>query len=103
MRFSLSRIAALGLLWALCSFLPAAAGAQEDAQKDAAEDRATSFQAVQGSAKEDLPGGPLLLGAYGFVLVIVVGYAARLGALQAKTSRELDRLTKALEGRGKRD
>jgi hypothetical protein len=103
MRLLLSRISAIGLLCALCSLVTAAAAAQEDAQEDAADDRATSFQAVQGAAKEDLPGGPLLLGAYGFVLVLVVGYAARLGALQAKTSRELERLTKALEGRGKRD
>jgi hypothetical protein len=97
----LARIAVIigvcALSWAVPSRPPAAA------QDDTVGDRATSFQAVQGAAKEDVPGGPLLVGAYAFVLVLLIGYAARLGALQARTARELERLTRALESRGKRE
>jgi hypothetical protein len=102
MRHMFSRIAVIvglcALPWAVLS--AAAAAAQDD---DTVGDRATSFQAVKGAAKEDVPGGPLLVGAYAFVLVLFIGYAARLGALQAKTGRELERLTRALEARGKRE
>lgn len=74
----------------------------EDPSKDAAESRATSFQAVQGSQKDEVPGGGLLVGAYAFVLVVLVGYVARLGSLQSKTAKELERLTRAIE-RGARE
>jgi hypothetical protein len=67
------------------------------AQEDAAESRATSFQAVEGPQKENVPGGPLLLGAYAFVLVLLLGYVARLGLLQRKTSAEVERLAQAIE------
>jgi CcmD family protein len=97
----LARIAVIvglyALPWAVLSAAPASA------QDETVGDRATSFQAVQGAAKEDVPGGPLLVAAYAFVLVLVIGYAARLGALQAKTARELERLTRSLEARGKRE
>jgi hypothetical protein len=98
MRHTLARSFVIASLCALCW-----GGALALAQQDTVGDRATSFQAVEGAAKEDVPGGPLLLGAYAFVLVLLVGYAARLGALQAKTGRELERLTRALEARGKRE
>jgi hypothetical protein len=66
-------------------------------QQDAAESRAASFQAVEGAQKESVPGGPLLVSAYGFVLVLLVGYVARLALMQRRTANELDRLTRALE------
>jgi CcmD family protein len=47
-----------------------------------------------------VPGGALLVSAYAFVMVLLVGYVARLGALQSKTAAEVERLTRALE-RGK--
>jgi hypothetical protein len=101
MRHMFSRIAVIvglcALPWVVASAAPTSA------QDDTVGDRATSFQAVQGAAKEDVPGGPLLVGAYAFVLVLFIGYVARLGALQAKTARELERLTRALEARGKRE
>jgi hypothetical protein len=98
MRHSLRRIVAVG-----CLLLPLwiALVAPAFAQEDTSEDRATSFQAVEGPPKEDVPGGPLLVGAYAFVLVLLIGYAARLGALQSRTARELERLTRTLEARGK--
>jgi hypothetical protein len=71
--------------------------AADDPSKDAAESRATSFQAVEGSQKDEVPGGSLMVGAYAFVLLVLVGYVGRLGALQSRTARELERLTRAIE------
>lgn len=88
---------------ALCLWLAAPVYAQEaadDPSKDAAESRATSFQAVEGSQRDEVPGGSLMVAAYAFVLLVLVGYVARLGSLQSKTAQELERLTRALE-RGK--
>jgi len=67
------------------------------AQEDAAESRSASFQAVEGATKEDVPGFPLLVAAYGTILVVLVAYVARLGLLQRKNGEELDRLSRALE------
>jgi hypothetical protein len=75
----------------------AAQAAADDPSKDAAESRATSFQAVEGSQKDEVPGGGLRVGAYAFVLLVLVGYVGRLGALQSRTARELERLTRAIE------
>ena len=87
---------------ALCLWLAAPAFAQEaaDPSQSAAESRAASFQAVEGSQKDEVPGGGLMVAAYAFVMVVLVAYVARLGTLQSKTARELERLTRALE-RGK--
>jgi hypothetical protein len=72
------------------------AGTAQDG-KDAAESRATSFQAVEGPQKEEVSGGTHLVSAYAFVLVLLIGYVGRLGALQSKTAAEVQRLTRALE------
>jgi hypothetical protein len=63
----------------------------------AAESRSAAFQAVEGSPTEKVPGGPLLIGAYGFILVALVVYVARLGTLHGKNRSELDRLSRVLE------
>jgi hypothetical protein len=102
-RSSCSRAAsastALAASLLVCSPLMAQDGAGSPAQdgKDAAESRATAFQAVEGPQKEQVPGGALLVSAYAFVLVVLVAYVARLGALQSKTTAEVERLTRALE------
>ncbi|HEY6879386.1 MAG TPA: hypothetical protein VI299_15270 [Polyangiales bacterium] len=70
------------------------------AQEDAAESRSAAFQAVEGAAKEDIPGFPLLVAAYGTILVVLCAYVARLGLLQRKNGQELDRLARALDGAG---
>jgi hypothetical protein len=83
----------------MCSPLLAQDGAGGAAQdgKDAAESRATAFQAVEGPQKEQVPGGTLLISAYAFVLVLLVAYVARLASLQSRTAAEVERLTRALE------
>jgi len=72
-----------------------AIAAQAVAQ-DAAEDRATSFKAVTGAVKEDVPGGPLLLGAYAAILIVIIGYGVRLVRMQARAQGDLQRLERQL-------
>lgn len=72
-------------------------GAQEDEGQSAADSRATSFRAVAGPETEEVPGGGLLLGAYGTILVLLLGYVGWIARLQSTTSRDLDRLEKALQ------
>lgn len=67
------------------------------AQEDAAESRSAAFQAVEGPSSEQVPGGPLLIGAYGVILVLLIGYVARLGSLHGKNQLELERLSRAIE------
>ena len=72
--------------------------AQERAvgQESAAEDRAASFKAVEGAVKEDVPGGPLLVGAYGVILAVIVGYVVRIARLQQQAQNDLVRLQRQL-------
>jgi CcmD family protein len=64
--------------------------------QDAADERAQSFQAVKGAVKEDVPGGPLLLAAYGVVWVIVLLYVFRLARQQQRSQADLARLERVL-------
>ena len=66
-------------------------------------DRATSFQAVSGSAHEDVPGGTLLVAAYAVVLALLVVYVVYVATMQASASKELARLEKLLEDKTKKD
>jgi CcmD family protein len=86
---------------ALALFLAVTAAPALAQQEDAAESRATSFQAVQGAQKENVPGGPLLVAAYAVTLLLLVGYVARLGMMHQKTASEIERLGRALEARRK--
>jgi hypothetical protein len=72
--------------------------AVEDSE-DAAQSRSATFQAVSGAQTEDVPGGPLLVGAYGAVLALVLFYVLYLGSLSAGASRDLARLEKAIESK----
>ena len=72
--------------------------------QDAAEERATSFRAVQGAVKEDVPGGPLLVSAYAVIWVFVLLFVVRVVRQQQQSQRDLTRLegqlakTKGAEG-----
>ena len=92
-------LATLGFaLWLALGFslyIPARGAGQEPTPND--DGRATSFQAVQGAQKEDVPGGTLLVGAYAVVLVLIVGYVARLGMMHQKTASDVERLSRLLE------
>ncbi|MCS6856684.1 MAG: hypothetical protein N2515_02725 [Deltaproteobacteria bacterium] len=80
-------IALFALIW----------GWEAHAQVDASEERSTSFRAVQGAVREDIPGGPLLIAAYGLVLTLLVAYAIHLGRLSGGALRQIERLEKALK------
>jgi hypothetical protein len=68
--------------------------------QDAAEERSQSFKAVQGAVKEDVPGGPLLVWAYGLILVLLIGYLVRLVRMQQRSEREIARLAQQLSKAG---
>lgn len=70
------------------------ASAQEEAEP-AAEDRASAFRAVSGPQVDRVPGGKLLIGAYGVAWVLMLGYLWRLGSLHAANAKELERLKAA--------
>jgi hypothetical protein len=63
--------------------------------QDAAQERSQSFQAVQGASKENVPGGPLLVGAYGVIWALVLLYVIRLVRLQYRAQSDLARLKRA--------
>ena len=77
---------------ALC----AALGSADALAQESADDRAQTFQAVEGAVKEDVPGGPLLVTAYGFIWLVVFGYVVRLARLQARSESDVARLERAL-------
>ena len=64
--------------------------------QEAADERATSFEAVQGAVKEDVPGGPLLLAAYAVIWIFVLLFVMRLVRQQGQCERDLARLEKQL-------
>jgi CcmD family protein len=68
----------------------------QDAAANGGGDRATSFQAVSGAVKENVPGGPLLLAAYAVVWLAVLGYVWRLSRLHAGVEERLNSLERAL-------
>lgn len=93
---------ALTLLFSVGVVAPAFAqdeGTTEE--EDVAESRATSFQAVSGPTREAMPGGPLLLGAYGAFMVMLLGYVVYLGRLQTTSAREVARLGAILDAHAK--
>ena len=69
----------------------AGAGASEDP-----DGRATSFQAVTGPTREDVPGGTLLIAAYGVAWLLVIAYVGRLALASSRTASDLARLERAL-------
>jgi len=98
--------AAIGLAGALslpAALAPASAAAQDQAEPAAAqeespaESRSTEFKAVEGAPPtKDVPGGPLLIGAYGAVWLLLLLFVVRLGRLQGRTMQDVERLERTL-------
>jgi hypothetical protein len=78
------------LLLALCVG-PSLANAQS-----ADEERAQAFKPVEGAVQEDVPGGPLLVAAYGTLWLFLLGYGFRLIRLQQRAEADVKRLERAL-------
>jgi len=66
--------------------------------ESAADARASSFRAVEGSDAEQVPGGSLLIGAYGVMWLFVFGYVWRLQKIHGQTREDIRRLELALAG-----
>ncbi len=64
---------------------------------DPQEDRASAFRAVRGAEAEQVPGGTLLIAAYGAIFLLMFVYLWRLGRLHTANAQQLHRLAKALE------
>jgi len=65
----------------------------QDAQEDAATERATQFVGVEGPEAESVPGGALMLAAYAIVWVLLFLFLLRIRGLQRQTAEELERLS----------
>jgi hypothetical protein len=63
---------------------------------DADSDRAQSFRAMTGPATEDVPGGVLLIGAYGLVWIFVLLLVLRIGSVSRQVTVDLARLERVL-------
>ena len=61
-----------------------------------AQDRATQFVAVTGPQRESVPGGVLLVAAYGLVWLILFGVVLRTARVQSRAVADLARLERAL-------
>ncbi|MGF1464742.1 MAG: hypothetical protein ACFCGT_01290 [Sandaracinaceae bacterium] len=86
------RIAATLAALALTALAPAAM-----AQDDRDEGRAEAFEAAaEGAETENVPGGLLLVAAYGTTLVLLLLYVVSLGFRQASTARAIDELRRDL-------
>ncbi len=71
------------------------------AQETPSEERAAQFVGVTGPEAESVPGGPLLLGAYAIVWILLFLFLMRMRGLQRQTAEELERLSaeiRAAEG-----
>jgi len=91
-------IAALALAFALTApILAQEATEDESAEEASPEDRETSFQNVTGPQVEDVPGGALLIGAYGVAWFLVVAYLWRLAGLSRRTAADVDALHQAVK------
>lgn len=69
--------------------------AQDDPTEAQADDRASAFRSVSGPQVDNVPGGTLLIAAYGVAWVLVLGYLWRLGSLHTANAKELERLKSA--------
>lgn len=69
---------------------------QQNDGADPGDSRASAFRAVSGPSVEQVPGGALLVSAYGIVWLLLLGYVYRLGALHKRTMHDLERVEKSI-------
>lgn len=95
----------LGALLLLCAALalPAVGLAQDQDPERHRDDqrpedeRGTAFERVRGAPRENVPGGRLLVIAYGVVWLTVFGYVAAQWRRQSRVRDDLTRMERALE------
>lgn len=93
----------LGLAALFVAVTPVASVAQDTPAADEGpdgvnpeSDRAQSFRAMTGPATEDVPGGALLIGAYGLVWFFVLLLVLRIWSVSRRVGKELRRLETTL-------
>jgi len=96
-------IAALALALTLAAGSAVAQESEATEAEASPEDRETSFQNVTGPQVEDVPGGALLIGAYGVAWFLVVAYLWRLAALNRRTAAEVASLHYAVKNASPKD
>ena len=74
----------------------------QEGQEEPENSRAAQFRAVQGADAEEVPGGTLMVAAYGVMWFFVAAYVGRLGLLRDRNTRRLMELEKAM-GEAPRD
>ncbi|MBC7172646.1 MAG: hypothetical protein H5U40_09480 [Polyangiaceae bacterium] len=79
---------------------PGIASAQEPGATP--EDRSTTFRAVSGPEQESVPGGGLLVGAYGLVFGLTLLYVIRLARFARGNDERIARLEALLAEKGDR-
>lgn len=70
------------------------------AQEEEPGVESVEFRAVTGPQAEDVPGGTLLVAAYGVVLALLILYVMRIAGLQARINHDLARLERAIAEAG---
>lgn len=79
-----------------------AAAQDASAQENPAESRAATFEAARGAQTEDVPGGALLIAAYGVIFLLVLGFVGSIAVRQARTQRELAQLRQDIQAHGRK-
>lgn len=79
-----------------------ASGQNASGREDAAESRAATFEAAQGAQTEDIPGGALLIAAYGVIFLLLLGFVGTIAARQARTQRELAQLRQDIQAHARK-
>ncbi len=91
-----ARAIAFALLLAGAAAPAASAQDEQPEVTGPAEERATEFRAVEGPVTEDVPGGALMVGAYGVIWLLVLLYVVRLGRMQGRIAADVERLERSL-------
>jgi len=95
------KLGGFALVAALVVTVPAMGVAQ---QPDAADERSMGFRPGLGdAARERVPGGRLLVGAYTAALVLIGGYVAFIARRAAKLEEDMRRLEDDLARRAPRE
>ncbi|MEM9069617.1 MAG: hypothetical protein AAGE52_13980 [Myxococcota bacterium] len=90
-------VVALLMLTVSMGFAQDQPAADIPAADNAESERASAFRAVRGAQAEQVPGGNLVVGAYGAAWVLVLGYFWHLGRLHRSNQEELARLSEMLK------
>lgn len=86
---------------ALAALLGASPALAQD--EDPAESRSATFEAAEGAQAEEIPGGTLMVVAYGIVWLLVLGYVASIAMRQARTAADVKRLEQELAKKREKD